>query len=244
MNKSAYDIDVFFKDYVAKNSKFSFDRAVTLKEKFKDKKITSILDLACGTGLFLNEMVKSFDLEYGVGIDLSANMINYAKSHNQSSKLKFIKCDMTNFSLKKSCDLITCNYDAINHLITFEDWQKMFNNAYSHLKIGGIFTFDYNTLLKLKNFNRTYYREYEDYNCVGHNTNENDRFNFNFSYYVKQKNGKYKLIKSSQIESTFSHKLITTTLKRIGFKHIKLCCKDFKKCNPNKVLRCFVICEK
>ena len=56
MNKSAYDIDIFLKDYVDKNSKFSFDRAVALKEKFKDKKITSILDLACGTGLFLNEM--------------------------------------------------------------------------------------------------------------------------------------------------------------------------------------------
>ena len=244
MNKSAYNIDIFLKDYVDKNSKFSFDRALALKEKFKDKKITSILDLACGTGLFLNEMVKSFDLEYGVGVDLSANMIKYAKKHNQSSKLKFVKGDMTNFSLEKTFDLITCNYDAINHLIMFEDWQKMFNNVYSHLKIGGVFTFDYNTLLKLKNFSRTSYYEYEEYNCVWHNTNENDRFNFDFSYYIKQKNGEYKLIKSSQIESTFPYKLIATTLKQMGFKHIKFCNKDFKKCNPNKVFRCFVICEK
>lgn len=54
MKKSAYDIDIFLKDYVAKNSKFSIDRVVALKNKFKNKKISTILDLACGTGLFLN----------------------------------------------------------------------------------------------------------------------------------------------------------------------------------------------
>lgn len=171
-------------------------------------------------------------------------MINYAKNHNQSQKLKFVKGDMTDFTLNKAFDLITCNYDAINHLISFEDWQKMFNNVYSHLKVGGIFIFDFNTLFKLKNFGRTSYYEYEEYNCVWHNTNENDRFNFNFSYYVKQKNGNYKLIKSSQTESTFSHKLIATALKKLDFKHIKFCDKEFKKCNPNKVFRSFAICEK
>ena len=79
MKKSAYDIDIFLKDYVAKNSKFSIDRVVALKNKFKNKKISTILDLACGTGLFLNEMDKNFDLEYGVGLDLSENMVKYAK---------------------------------------------------------------------------------------------------------------------------------------------------------------------
>ena len=244
MKKSAYDIDIFFKDYVLNNSKFSFDRAVVLKENLKNKKITSILDLACGTGLFLNEMAKNFDLKYGVGLDLSENMIKYAKNHNQSQILEFIKGDMSDFCLKKTFDLITCNYDAINHLNLFEDWQKMFDKVYEHLNSGGIFTFDFNTLLKLKNFNRDSYYECEDYNCVWHNTNKNNKFNFNFSYYVKQKNGNYKLIKSSQTESTFSHKLITKALKLSGFNHIEFCDKNFKKCCPNKVFRCFVICKK
>ena len=139
MKKSAYDIDIFLKDYVAKNSKFSIDRVVALKNKFKNKKISTILDLACGTGLFLNEMDKNFDLEYGVGLDLSENMVKYAQDHNQSQKLNFIKGDMTNFLLKKNFDLITCNYDAINHLTLFEDWQKMFNKVYDHLKVGGFY---------------------------------------------------------------------------------------------------------
>ena len=87
---------------------------------------------------------------------------------------------MSDFQFNNSFDLITCNYDAINHLTLFEDWQKMFNKVYDHLKVGGFFTFDFNTFLKLKNFNRDSYYEYEGYNCVWHNTNENDKFNFNF----------------------------------------------------------------
>lgn len=244
MNKSAYDIDIFFKDYVARNSEFSIDRVEALKNKLKNKKIATILDLACGTGLFLNEMAKNYDLEYGEGLDLSVNMIKYAQNHYQSQKLNFVKGDMTDFLLEKKFDLITCNYDAINHLILFEDWQKMFGKAFEHLNFGGYFIFDFNTLLKLKNFNRDSYYECEDYNCVWHNTNKNDKFNFNFSYYIKQKNGYYKLIKSSQIESTFSHKLIYKALKLSGFKRIYFCDKNFKKCNPNKVFRCFVVCKK
>ena len=217
---------------------------MALKNKFKNKKISTILDLACGTGLFFNEMDKNFDLEYGVGLDLSEKMVKYAQDHNQSQKLNFVKGDMSDFQFNNSFDLITCNYDAINHLTLFEDWQKMFNKVYDHLKVGGFFTFDFNTLLKLKNFNRDSYYEYEGYNCVWHNTNENDKFNFNFSYYVKQKSGYYRLIKSSQTESTFSHKLIAKALKLAGFKHIIFCDKNFKKCNPKKVFRCFVLCEK
>ena len=242
--KSVYEIDIFFKDYIAKNSKFSLDRASALKIKLKNIKIASILDLACGTGLFLNEMYKNFDLKYGIGLDLSDNMIKYAQKNYQSQKLNFVKGDMTNFSFEKNFDLITCNYDAINHLNLFEDWKKMFIKVYKHLNVGGYFIFDFNTLLKLKNFNRDSYYEFEDYNCIWHNTNKNNKFNFNFSYYIKQKSGYYKLIKSSQIESTFSHKLIKKALKSSGFKQISFCDKNFKKCNPSKLFRSFVICKK
>lgn len=63
---------------------------------------------------FLNEMDKNFDLEYGVGLDLSENMVKYAQDHNQSQKLNFVKGNMSDFQFNNSFDLITCNYDAIN----------------------------------------------------------------------------------------------------------------------------------
>lgn len=64
-------------------------------------------------------MDKNFDLEYGVGLDLSENMVKYAQDHNQSQKLNFVKGDMSDCQFNKSFDLITCNYDAINHLTFF-----------------------------------------------------------------------------------------------------------------------------
>jgi hypothetical protein len=40
---------------------------------------------------------------------------------------------------------VLCIYDAINHLLEFEDWERVFDTALAHLEPQGVFVFDMNS---------------------------------------------------------------------------------------------------
>ncbi|HEX7042266.1 MAG TPA: class I SAM-dependent methyltransferase [Patescibacteria group bacterium] len=103
-----------------------------------------LLEIACGTG----NMLKAFNQTHTIyGLDISKDMINIAKSKLPKAKL-YVK-DMTNFNLKKKFDVVLCFYDAINHLISFKSWEKMFLQVSNHLDKNGIFIFDLTTMYRM-----------------------------------------------------------------------------------------------
>lgn len=244
-----YDTNDYIKVYSTTNIDFSIRRSEILTNYLKNnnKKIKSILDLACGTGVFLDLIQKNFKAKNCVGLDLSKEMHKFAKNNIKNENISFVLGDMTNFDLNQKFDLISCNYDAINHLIKFSDWKKMFKKVFIHLKKGGVFTFDFNTLycFRLKQYQHsTYYCEYENFNHISQCNYKNGIFTFDDTIYIKNKNGTYKIIKEHVDEKSFETSKIIQILKELGFHNIKCCDKNYQETKSKTATRLYLICEK
>lgn len=61
---------------------------------------------------------------------------------------KFHTADMTAFKLSEKFDVILCIFDSVNHLLTFDQWEALFDRAKEHLSAGGVFIVDMNTIAK------------------------------------------------------------------------------------------------
>lgn len=106
------------------------------------KEGSTILDLACGSGIFLVNMNL-----YGYktdGLDLSSQMIDLAKDKTYINHIicNLYEQNMVDFKIDKKYDCITCYFDSINHLNSIEEVKDMFLNVYNHLNAGGYFLFD------------------------------------------------------------------------------------------------------
>ncbi|MDD5528693.1 MAG: class I SAM-dependent methyltransferase [bacterium] len=111
-----------------------------------------LLDIGCGTGTFLLEMVKNGWT--GTGIDSSPEMIRLAKIKTKKQRLlcNFFVRDMREIQLRDYFDLATCNFDAINYILLRKDMTKVFNNVYARLNENGHFIFDITTPYQGKKF--------------------------------------------------------------------------------------------
>ncbi len=63
---------------------------------------------------------------------------------------RLIEGDMASFSLGRRFDVVVCVFDSLNHLVTFDAWQSMFEAVHAHLVEGGLFVFDVNTVGELR----------------------------------------------------------------------------------------------
>ena len=109
----------------------------------------TILDVACGEGTFAVAMAeKGFDV---TGIDLSPQMLEFARQRAQKSKAEvtFILGDMRTLGFKDRFDLVTCWFDSLNYLLDSEDLKKTFRGVSHALKREGLFIFDMNSVYGL-----------------------------------------------------------------------------------------------
>ena len=125
---------------------FSSQYTSLISQILKNNKIqkAKILDLACGTGVLVLELAK---LGHSVmGIDNSPHMIEIAKSKSTDNlDISFEIKDMTNFSMDKKFDLVTCTFDSLNYLVNLNNLKTVFSNAAEALNENGLFIFDSNT---------------------------------------------------------------------------------------------------
>lgn len=103
-----------------------------------------LLEIACGTGNMLLPFTKTHTI---TGLDISKDMIHIAKEKLPQADLRV--GDMSNFNLHKKFDIILCFYDAINHLLSFSKWEKMFSHVHKHLEKNGVFIFDLTTIYRM-----------------------------------------------------------------------------------------------
>ena len=115
--------------------------------------VRRVLDLACGTGTFGILLA-----EKGIhvtGIDISEDMIAVAKKKAKEANAQIVEFDigdMKDFKFDAQFDLVTCNYDSLNHLLREEDILSTFKCVYSHLTPKGTFIFDVNTISGVRSF--------------------------------------------------------------------------------------------
>lgn len=106
--------------------------------------VQTVCDLACGGGDTALELARSGRKVYAV--DLSPGMCKLARAKAAAAGLpvRVIRGDMRSFRLPEQVDLITCEYDALNHVPFKEDLAKVAEAAGRALRPGGHFYFDVN----------------------------------------------------------------------------------------------------
>ncbi len=67
-------------------------------------------------------------------------MIDIARQENPG--IPFDVADMTQYLPEEKFHLVTCTGDALNHILSLEDVEKIFRNVHQYLEPGGWFIFD------------------------------------------------------------------------------------------------------
>jgi SAM-dependent methyltransferase len=101
-------------------------------------------DLACGTGTTAIALARTGIRMFAV--DLSPRMCRCArqKAAADGVPLKVIHADMRNFVLPERVGLVSCEYDALNHVPRRADLRKVCRSVARALLPGGWFYFDVN----------------------------------------------------------------------------------------------------
>lgn len=106
--------------------------------------IESACDLACGTGTTALMLARRGIKMYAV--DLSSMMCRIAREKAARAHLavRVLRADMRRFQLPERVGLITCEYDALNHVPRRADLRLVAKAAGRALLPGGYFYFDVN----------------------------------------------------------------------------------------------------
>lgn len=99
-----------------------------------------VLELACGTGLTTIHLSKS-----GInitGVDISAEMLEYARVKAQGLPVDFIEGDARTFHSEKRFSMIYLTGNAFQAFLSDEDQIALLETIYKHLEPNGMFVFE------------------------------------------------------------------------------------------------------
>jgi SAM-dependent methyltransferase len=101
----------------------------------------SAADIGCGTGLFARYLRGCWGVPV-FAVDSSPAMLRIAAGRGAATGICFLQQDARCLNLPRPVDLITANFDTINHLITPRDLAQAFRRIGANLRPGGHFVFD------------------------------------------------------------------------------------------------------
>ncbi len=113
-----------------------------------DVRFSSAADLGCGTGLFARYLDRTWKVPV-FGIDRSGAMLQRAAINCRGGKVVLLLQDIRNLHLPAPVDLITANFDTLNHLLTVRDLVRTFQRVAANLTPNGHFLFDILTSCQL-----------------------------------------------------------------------------------------------
>jgi hypothetical protein len=141
--------------------------------------------------------------------------------------------------------VITCLYDSVNHLLSFDDWKKFFDESFHHLNLNGLFIFDINTLNKLEELQQesTLEKTVGDKTFIMKvTTSPEGIYNWNIQIIKRNLDNSIEKYEENIKETSFRIKEISDYL--LGnFKSIKVVDIDGFESNDN-TKRVYFICEK
>ena len=98
-------------------------------------------DIGCGTGLFVRYLSRTWNIPV-VGVDLSRDMLRVAARNCSGLRICLLRQDIRALRLPHPVDLVTCNFDTLNHLVGDGDLLRTFKSVEKNLHPGGHFVFD------------------------------------------------------------------------------------------------------
>jgi SAM-dependent methyltransferase len=105
---------------------------------------SSAADLGCGTGLFARHLNSLWRVPV-FGVDMSPAMLRVAARNCRDSDVTLLCQDIRRLRLPHRVDLVTANFDTLNHLVNDGELPALFRRVYDHLRPGGHFIFDFIT---------------------------------------------------------------------------------------------------
>ncbi|BDR58318.1 class I SAM-dependent DNA methyltransferase [Xylocopilactobacillus apicola] len=139
-----------------------YDKWLSFTNRFAPMGSKKVLDLACGTGDFSLQLVRSgFKV---MGLDNSEEMLSIASSKltDDPDSIMFVKRDMRDLTGLGSFDVVTCYDDSLNYLLDFSELESVFGGVFEVLRPGGIFLFDVITPYQTDVVYQNYYYNYSD----------------------------------------------------------------------------------
>lgn len=122
--------------YYTENSAIQLSLASRVLEDFRFKKDANVLDIGCGDGRITADISQEAPGGCVIGIDASANMITYARTHFPRSKfpnLEFVHESAENLSFTKQFDVIV----SFNCFQWIRNWRKTLDLLCSFLNPHG-----------------------------------------------------------------------------------------------------------
>ena len=101
----------------------------------------SAADIGCGTGLFARYLARRFRVPV-FAVDRSPEMLRQAANNCRGQRICLLQQDLRQLRLPRPVDLITSNYDVLNHIIAPSDLRHALKRVRDNLTPGGHFYFD------------------------------------------------------------------------------------------------------
>jgi SAM-dependent methyltransferase len=118
---------------------------------------SSAADVGCGTGLFARHLRRRWRVPV-FAVDRSPAMLRVAKRNCCGTGVHLLQQDLRSLRLPTPVDLITANFDTLNHLVTREDLGRALRCIAENLRPGGHFIFDFLTHCQMLTSLRPYLR--------------------------------------------------------------------------------------
>ncbi len=106
-----------------------------------DLRFRDVLDLGCGTGLFACHVAERYKVPV-LGIDNAPAMLAVARRGCRSCRVGFMQMDLRAMTLPWRFDLVTANFDTLNHVSEPAQLQDVLRAVARLLRPGGHFVFD------------------------------------------------------------------------------------------------------
>ncbi|MFC6291533.1 class I SAM-dependent methyltransferase [Macrococcus epidermidis] len=140
MSQNIYDNEHFYKGYTKiRNNKLSYNEMIempVMKEELPDIKGKTVLDIGCGMGKFIQYMLE-LNPKQIVGLDISNNMISYAKEHVNDERVSFVVSDILSYETDIKFDVIVSSL-AFHYI---EEYEALVLKLFGMLNNGGILQF-------------------------------------------------------------------------------------------------------
>lgn len=212
-------------------------------------KPNSLLDLACGTGILTIKAAQQGLEAYG--LDISEAMLQKAVHNARQAgvDVSYICDDMSRFRHKRCYDLITCTFDAINHLLNYSDWEDTFRCVWTHLNNGGMFIFDMNTVKDLvENWDNIHVRRDANGNYIISKSipfRDKAMASVTFTAFIKRCDNLFDGYEETVTEISFPIDDVVLMLHKVGFAEVSVRNEALEEVSdPDMLNRAFIICKK